>query len=126
LAVRWGPLFTTTAGHHSSLEITPMPLSSESMEKDLKSIWGEACAVLGMKDFSPSSHGGRGGGCLLARSLAAQSGIDPSQMREYVDAHFRWSPEKDRMQILYSGHLPRQERMKITILFWVKDSEWDY
>ena len=126
LAVRWGPLFTTTAGHHSSLEITPMPLSSESMEKDLKSIWGEACAVLGMKDFSPSSHGGRGGACLLARSLAAQSGIDPSQMREYVDAHFRWSPEKDRMQILYSGHLPRQERMKITILFWVKDSEWDY
>jgi 8-oxo-dGTP pyrophosphatase MutT (NUDIX family) len=125
-AVRWGPLFTNTTGHFSRLQITPMPLSGDSMEKDLKAIWGEACMVLGRGELHPSSHGGRGGACLLARSLAAQAGIDPASMREYVDSHFRWSPEKDRMQILYSGHLPRSERLKITSLFWPVGTEWDY
>ena len=125
---RWGPVLCTTAGKPGGKYRvpTPMPLDVQSFERDVTALWARASEALGMSDSKPTSHGGRRGACELARRFANQSGIHPTDMRERVNHFFRWTPEKDRMQIYYSDHLPDSEQLKMTVLFWLKGGEYDY
>jgi hypothetical protein len=103
-----------------------MPLDVQSFERDVTALWARASASLGLNDSKPTSHGGRRGACELARKLANQANISPTDMRERVNHFFRWTPEKDRMQIYYSDHLEDSEQLKMTVLFWLEGGEYDY
>jgi len=122
---RWGPVLCTTAGFRTRVA-SPMPLDVQSFERDVTALWARASASLGLNDSKPTSHGGRRGACELARKLANQANISPTDMRERVNHFFRWTPEKDRMQIYYSDHLEDSEQLKMTVLFWLEGGEYDY
>ena len=61
-------------------------------------------------------HSARHGGCAHARRRAMAAGWDPVLLRELVNAHFRWAPEHDRMQVYYTGLLERIQRLRVTAI----------
>lgn len=126
MAIRSGPVLCSTTGGGQVRHPTPMPLTVTSLEKDIASEWAAACVEMGIPNSKPTTHGGRREACNLARSFAAQANISPTDLRERVNHFFRWTPEKDRMQIYYSGHLDWSEQLKMTVMFWMAGGEYDY
>jgi len=126
-SVRWGPVLCSTTGVGARIRVkTPMPLTVKSFEGDVSAVWLTACGNLGIKDCHPTSHGGRREACNLAVNMGSQAGISPVNLRERVNYFFRWTPEKDRQQLHYSGHLSWSEQLKMTVMFWLAGSEFDY
>jgi hypothetical protein len=126
MAIRSGPVLCSTTGGGKVRHSTPMPLTVTSLEKDIASEWAAACVEMGIPNSKPTTHGGRREACNLARSFAAQANISPTDLRERVNHFFRWTPENDRMQIYYSGHLDWSEQLKMTVMFWMAGGEYDY
>ena len=126
-SVVWAPLLCSTAGSGSLLRVkTPMPIAVKSLESDMSVAWLSSCQFLGLRNYRPSSHGGRREACYLARKLASQANISPVDLRERVNYFFRWTPEKDRLQIHYSGHMDWADQLKMTVMFWLAGGQYDY
>jgi hypothetical protein len=112
IVVTGGPLLRSQ--YHG--RTTHMPQSAAEFHADTSEIWKEVAVSMYGTDHGLRlvDHSGRHGGCAHARNQAMGAGWGPILLRGPINAHFRWSPEGNRMQIYYTGLLERAQRLRIT------------
>ena len=112
VSVTAGPLMRSM--YHGRL--THMPQSRAEFHADTGTVWRKEAVTLYGNDHGLRlvDHSGRHGGCAHARRKAMEAGWDSTLLRELVNAHFRWAPEHDRMQVYYTGLLERTQRLRVT------------
>ena len=109
-----GPLLRSL--YHGRM--THMPQSRAEFHADTGLVWRkEATAMYGdSHGLRIVDHSARHGGCAHSRRRAMDAGWDPQLLRELINAHFRWAPEHDRMQVYYTGLLERMQRLRVTAI----------
>ena len=115
-----GPYLRASTVVDGEVVWTHMPYSRSDANIMLGQYFNRAVAEVaepnapGEESMSCSSHSGRRSCCKIARLLMTHT----KESSELVDGHFRWTSDgKEKQQKHYTGTLPLQVRLSVTIKF---------